>query len=173
MRAGRLVSKRIRNFETALPAPIRDAGNCPEPTVRPECGWRFRASDIQPRQQPRGEQMTEPLDARQPGPCRMPLDCLSKRTSDGGFIVEGARVGPLQNTGCAGGLALSNCLEKRVGILDAGDQLGKRSALKNCAQALAMGDPRCLRLLVQLIQQAKLRRGVRSVTGRVKFFEGD
>jgi len=36
-----------------------------------------------------------------------------------------------------------------------------------------MRNPRCLCLFVQLVQQTKFRRGMRCVSGRVKFFERD
>jgi len=93
----------------------------------------------------------------------MPLYRFAKGACGGGFIVQGACVGSLQQTRSACGLTFCNRLEKRIGVVDARDQIGKRSALQNCAQALAMGNPRCLRLFVQLIQQAQLRCGVRSV----------
>src|SRR3954468_1337622 len=103
----------------------------------------------------------------------MATDCVAKRGSSAQLIVFRSRVSALQKLGRANAGAQRHFLEQRIGICGLGRASAERSALEDCAQALAVGNAGSLSLLVELVEESQLGHLVVPENGILNFVEGD
>jgi hypothetical protein len=154
-------------------APVSEAGNSRESAIGPEGRWRSGASDVEARQQARGQQVANSFDAIEPRPRRMLLDRAAQLGRGGILVVERTRVGALENSWSSRRLPALDCLQKIIRVAGGLGERRRRSPLKNRAQALSVRNARSLRILEQSVEQSELRRVRRLVRWRLNFVEGD